>query len=355
MNFYTFCLLSELNLPQAIKGKDMVLRVFKNKTDTKKAPKTNIPDLYDFGTTPPDGYEDIGDIVFKPLSDTRNGIKIYSALLFRPSKSQNSADKIELFHLARDRHEKRVDKKGEPLPEIHDARYKKDFFNAAADKTVETLIKLETDTIFYINSKSPFNSTVINAAKRLKPSINITNEIDHVILKHPYSEIITIIKNNSNRIKSLVQTRQDDKYGTRASIIVNAYMRVLNTLDTGGSYNIGELTVTKDSPVSIELTADCIVREWSNAVKDITKTKTIADSDYKADKRRIIEHLLPYEHYNFANIRDKINKAKIITVLDDNISSGKTFDEVNRKLKQYLQEPNVIINWVVGIKLPDIK
>jgi len=174
----------------------MVLRVFKNKTDTKKAHKNNIPELYDFGTTCPEGYEDIGDMVFKPLSEKRNGISIYSALVFRPSKSQNSANKVELFHLARDRHETRQYKEGNHLPEIHDARYKKDFFNATVDKTVETLLKANTDTILYISSKSPFNTTVIEAAKRANPNIKATNSIDSIILKHPYSEIIKLVDNN---------------------------------------------------------------------------------------------------------------------------------------------------------------
>ncbi|MEI7675102.1 MAG: hypothetical protein WCI60_05240, partial [bacterium] len=106
---------------------------------------------------------------------------------------------------------------------------------------------------------------------------------------------------------------------------------------------------------SIELTANCIGVEWKAAVAEVAKSKTIAPSDHTSDKRRIIGYLIPWEHYNFSNAKDRINQATNITVLDDNISSGKTFDEVNRKLKQFIKSPNVVINWVVGIKLPDIK
>jgi hypothetical protein len=341
MNFYDYCLLWEKTVYDAIADTDKYLFVY---------PLDN--GSFDFSSEKRD--DNIGTLTFNKtrMFDKKKSASVESSLVYKPAdglgKKANDY-KIELFHLARDKSDSKADQ-----------IYKNEFYSATVYKTVNILKTFEPDLIIYIDSKSPFNRDVI--AQLHQVNVQSINSIAKAktLKKKTYQFIKNELDTDPSRIGLFVITKnlvaQTDK--TRGQITAIALQTVIQNLANGESYEIDGKTTTIDSPLSRQVTANMIAREWKPAADKLAAERKrldqnqLAKSDYVmgTDGSKILDLLTSYGHFDAQNFREPVkDKIRTIAVIDDNINSCSTYEEVNSILKRLEHTKNAEIRWVVGI------
>lgn len=343
MNFYDFCLLSEKTVYDAIANKDKYLNAYLQDDGS-----------FDFSHEKTDDY--VGQVVFNNIEmhDDKGIASVEPALKYIPRDGMNAksanAMKIDLFHLARDKSDSRADQ-----------IYKNEFYSATVYKTVSLVKDFNPDLVVYIDSTSPFNRDVI--AQLHQVNVKSINSIASAkpLKKRTYEFIKQELDKNPTHISQFVVTKnlvkETDK--TRGQIAAIALQRVIQNLASGKTYTADGRTITINSPLSRQITAAMIAQEWKEAAKILAAERKknlgneLTKSDYTigTDLSKVLELLTSYGHFDATEFRQQTDSKEIkkIAVIDDNINSCSTYDEVNRILKVLDQTKNARIKWIVGI------
>lgn len=341
MDFYDFCLFWEKTVYDALADNDKFLFVYRLDNGS-----------FDFSSEKRN--DNIGTISFNrsKIYDKKNIASVVASLVYTPAPGLGAKAndyKLELFHLGRDKSDSKADQ-----------IYKNEFYSATVYKTVDILKTFDPDLIIYIDSKSPFNRDVI--AQMHQVNVQSINSITKAkpLKKKTYRFIQNELDIDPSRINLFVTTKnavkQTDK--TRGQITAIALRRVMQHLANGEAYNLKDGTVTIDSPLSRQRTANMIAQEWKPAAEELASERRkqdrneLAKSDYSigADGSKVLDLLTSYGHFNAQDFREPGEKQiKTIAVIDDNINSCSTYEEVNSILKRLEHTKNAEIRWVVGV------
>ena len=251
--------------------------------------------------------------VLKPYRRVGN---VHAACTFEPNKLDL---RVFLFHLAKYRH---TDEK--PRNAFHQ-RLWEDFYESVVDNTVHIVneqLKFNPDAVlYYVQSKSPFNEAV-------RSKINIPS---HKVSKKTFGDLYNIYKSNKFILNSLVKSNiKDDKFPNRSIIAKNALEKLLDIVGTNPDI--------QQEPLSLEKVAEYIID-----LKIIDKDKIPAgDVGFATNKAWVQERLVPNGFFNLPEAA-----GKIIIVIDDNINSESTYNEINSRISQRDKYTKII--WVVGI------
>jgi len=241
---------------------------------------------------------------------------VHAACTFEPNQKDL---RIFLFHLAKYRH---TDEK--PRNAFHQ-RLWKDFYESVVDNTVNIIneqLKFNPDAVlYYVQSKSPFNDAV-------RSKIDIPS---HKVSKKTFGDLYNIYKSNKFILNSLVKSNiKDDKFPNRSIIAKDALEKLLNI--------VGSNPDIQQEPLSLEKAAEYIID-----LKIIDKDKIPAgDVGFATNKAWVQERLVPNGFFNLPEAT-----GKIIIVIDDNINSESTYNEINSRISQRDKYTKII--WVVGI------
>lgn len=338
MNFYQFCLFGEKTAYDAFAAKDNGLWVYKKEDGS-----------YDFRKDQ-DGTQ-VGEIFFNPFritfKDNAGQIEVHPALLWREEndKKGKDVDKIELFHLARGKSKSKAD-------EI----YKKEFYGATVWRASDLVKKINPDLIVYVDSTTNFNRDVLSVTKGVP--VQSLGEIRDASLmqKRNYQFMANTI--NSGQLELFLTSPNS----TRGKITALALTRAINNLENGKNYIVNDEEISIQSPLSRERTSKMVAQEWIAAAKLIgnelnQKGVVMAKSDYTigTDSGKIENQLTSYGHFDAANLRQRQEDKNLssIVVIDDNINSCSSFNEINRILRTLDATKKAKITWVVGIMKED--
>jgi hypothetical protein len=341
MNFYDFCLIWEKTVYDALADNDKFLFVYRLADGS-----------FDFSSEKTD--DNIGSISFNrsKIYDKKNIASVEASLVYTPADGLGAKAndyKLELFHLARDKSDSKADQ-----------IYKNEFYSATVYKTVSILKTFEPDLIIYIDSKSPFNRDVI--AQLNQVNVQSINNITKAkpLKKKTYQFIQNELEIDPSRINLFVTTKnavkQTDK--TRGQITAIALRMVMQNLANGKSYQLKDRVVNIESPLSRQITANMIAQEWKPAAEELAAERRkydrdeLAKSDYSigTDGSKILDLLTSYGHFDAQDFREPgETQIKTIAVIDDNINSCSTYEEVNSILKRLEHTKNAQIRWVVGV------
>jgi hypothetical protein len=341
MNFYDFCVLWEKTVYDAIADNDKFLFVYRLANGS-----------FDFSSEKKD--DNVGAVFFNrsKIYDKKNIASVEASLVYKPAKGLGAKAndyKLELFHLARDKSDSKADQ-----------IYKNEFYSATVYKTVNILKTFEPDLIIYIDSKSPFNRDVI--AQLNQVDVQSINNITKAksLKKKTYQFIQNELEADPKRINLFVLTKNavEETDNTRGQISAIALRRVMQNLAQGKSYQLKDKVVDINYPLSRQITANMIAQEWKAAANELAALRKsndqneLAKSDYNigTDGSKILDLLTSYGHFDAQNFRvPSENQIKTIAVIDDNINSCSTYDEVNSILKRLEHTKNAQIRWVVGV------
>lgn len=334
MNFYDFCLFGEKTAYDAFASKDISLWVYEMHNGS-----------YDFRKDQTEAA--LGQVFFNPLKvkykDNDGYIEIQPALLWRKenTKGGKDIDKIELFHLARGKSKSKAD-------EI----YKREFYGATVWRTSDLIKSVNPDLVVYVDSTTDFNRDVLSVTKGVPTQSLNSIQNASLLTKRNYQFMVNTINNGQI---NLFLTSPNSNRGKITELALRA---VVNNLQNGKNYIVNDNEISIQSPLSRERTSKMAAQEWAKAAKlvgDELKQKgiTIASSDYTigSDSSKIEDQFTSYGHFDASNLKQRPEgeKLKSIVVLDDNINTCSTFEEINRILKTLDATKDAKITWVIGI------
>ena len=281
------------------------------------------------------GYKNVGTVHVadgKPIP----GTNIYPALII---KVKNSKVKTELFHYGRYREVK-----------ASEDSFARGFFSETVNRAAEILESLDPEHIVTVSSKSDFNREVIKQYKgnRHIKDVNIANinEIGKKTLTQYANEIDS---NPSTDVDDLAKRMMSSGLvtgnTTRSWDVARMYARLLRDIKGGNYYDIStpgkqRSFITGNTQVSVELIARLLTLYADQAEKiGITDLHTFENITISKD------YIKPKGFFN--EPAEQLANSSSVVVVEDNINTRATYDEVTRRLK--LINPQINIKWVIGI------
>lgn len=250
---------------------------------------------------------------------------VHAASVFDPFTKSSSDLKLFLFHLSKARREKEK-ASSDPIT----VRLRKEYYNSIVDNTASIVNNLLIEdpgaTILYVHSKSPFNLDV-------KDKVNAATK--QLIPKNTLGDLVERYRKDSRCVDKLVSAANTSV--ARSNIAKEALIKLLNL-----AKNDEQL---KAEPLSVEKISKLIT---ANKLIDLDK---VAPGDRQfAEKANYLQGaFVPEGFFNFDNINIE---SKSVIVIDDNINTKATYDEINQKLSEKYGRKN--ITWVVGVIPNDV-
>lgn len=244
-----------------------------------------------------------------------------------PNSKLTSKLKLFLFHLSKDRRRKDISTE-DPVTE----RLWTEYYNSVVDNTASVANNLLTNnpnsTVLYIHSTSPFNEDVKN-------KVNASDK--QLVPKKTLGDLVDRYKKDPRCIDKLVISPTTKESSARGTIVKNALVSLFKFVEVNEEL--------KSKPLSVERIAELII---DNNLIDLDK---VAPGDRAfASRSDWLQGLFkPEGFFNFENVTIE---NKTVIVIDDNINSKKTYEEINEKISDKYNRPNII--WVVGVIPNDV-
>jgi hypothetical protein len=252
---------------------------------------------------------------------------VHAASVFDPLTKITSDLKLFLFHLSKARREKE-----KPSNDPVTLRLRSEYYDSVVDNTASIvnnlLIKNPEEAVLYIHSTSPFN-------KAVQDKVGSTDK--QLIPKNTLGDLIERYKKDPRCIDKLVVAPSTKDSSPRSLIAKNALISLLKFAN--------DKEDLKNKPLSVERVAELII---NNKLIDLDKVAS-GDRAFASRKDWLQDLYKPEGFFNFKNIN--IEKKSII-VIDDNINTKKTYEEINQKISEKYGIKN--ITWVVGIIPNDV-
>lgn len=237
--------------------------------------------------------------------------------------------KIDFFHLAKSKHDEKI------KVDLRLERFRNSIYLSSIDKTVDLVNKrLEEHpnaSLFFVAShSSKFNEEV---KKRIeKPS--------ETVGKRTLGDLLDSYNKDPLILNDLVKFAKTDRaIDKRAHLVKLTYKSFLEN-------SVAKDEKLKKEPLSTEKISEHLTKEFKALLdRNIIDKSKYLDSDLKALqlKQQVLSLLKPTE---FFVIPETSNDTAI--VVDDNVNSQGTYEEVNDKLRK--KHPGLkTILWVVGV------
>jgi hypothetical protein len=250
---------------------------------------------------------------------------VHAASVYDSLVNTTSDLKLFLFHLSKSRRDS--DKKSEDPVTL---RLRKEYYDSVVDNTAaivnNLLIEKPDSTVLYIHSRSPFNEAV-------KDKVGATDK--QLVPKNTLGDLVERYRKDPYCIDKLVSAKNTSV--ARKDIAKDALIKLLNI-----SKDDEEL---KNEPLSVEKISKLIID------KDLIDLNKVASGDIQFASRSnyLQAAFLPEGFFNFENVK---LENKSVIVIDDNINTKATYDEINQKIKEKYGYKN--IDWVVGVIPNDV-
>lgn len=250
---------------------------------------------------------------------------VHAASVFDSLTKTTSDLKLFLFHLSKARRD--LEKKSNDPVTL---RLRKEYYDSVVDNTasiVNNLLIYNPDaTVLYVHSKSPFNLEVKN-------KVGATDK--QLIPKNTLGDLLERYKKDPRCIDKLVSSKNTSV--ARSNIAKESLVKLLNLVE-------GDEELKKE-PLSVEKISKLIM---DNKLVDLNKVQP-GDMQFASRSNYFQAAFVPEGFFNFGDV--KIENKSVI-VIDDNINTKATYDEINQKIKEKYGHKN--INWVVGVIPNDV-
>lgn len=245
---------------------------------------------------------------------------VHAASVFDPLTKTTSDLKLFLFHLSKSRRDLER-KSNDPIT----LRLRREYYDSVVNNTSSIVNNLLIDdpdaTVLYIHSKSPFNQEV-------KDKVGTTNK--HLISKNTLGDLVERYKKDPYCVDKLVSSKNTSV--ARKNIAKDALIKLLDLVKDNEQL--------KEEPLSVERLSKLIT---NNHLIDLNKVSP-GDKQFASHSNYLQVAFVPEGFFNFNDITIE-NKSVI--VVDDNINTKATYDEINQKILEKYGHKNIA--WVVGV------
>lgn len=250
---------------------------------------------------------------------------IHAASVFDPLTKTSSDLKLFLFHLSKSRRDSER-KSNDPVT----LRLRREYYDSVVDNTSSIVNNLLIDnldaTVLYVHSKSPFNQEV-------KDRIDTSNK--QLISKNTLGDLVERYRKDPRCVDKLVSAKNTS--AIRKDIAKEALIKLLDLVKDNEQL--------KEEPLSVEKISKLIT---NNRLVDLDKVSP-GDKQFASYSNYLQAAFVPEGFFNFNDIEIE---NKTVIVIDDNINTKATYDEINQKILEKYGNKNIA--WVVGVIPNDV-
>ena len=286
--------------------------------ETEKTPTSPVLPLYSIQRK-----ESENSIAILYTNHYKNNI--HAAVVVKPIDKH--LGKLDTFHLARNVHEVRDD------GDIIATEIRENFYESvilSASKILQRLLETHPQaSLFFVESeRSDFNKRV---TERVPQTFTLIN-------KRKIKDLVDAYNQFANKNNFLDNLLIEDKSNRRELVKI-----ILNQFFIDASRN----PLLQNQTISLQSLSKELVKTYRDNPNIINVANYHAsDIGILTYKDRVQEYLRPSGIFNVPP-----SNAPVVIVLDDNINTMKTFDEINLQIKK--TNPSARIFWVVGV-IPQI-